>query len=59
MRREDPHLHLRDAMTNFLTSKIVEEDLLMKLLDDLPQRWEKFSNVALLQNSAFFFHDFP
>lgn len=53
MRREDPHLHLRDAMTNFLTSKIVEEDLLRKLLDDLPQRWEKFSNVVLLQNSAF------
>ena len=46
----DPHRRLSRSVQEFLTSVGVPE---RGHLDDLPKRWEKFSDVALLQRSAF------
>lgn len=49
MHREDPHGRLREAV-----GLLVEQaGLDSGLLEALPKRWEKFSDVALLQRGAF------
>jgi tRNA wybutosine-synthesizing protein 3 len=48
-----PHLQLRDCVNSYLTNNSTSLENITVLLDDIPKRWEKFADVALLPNSAF------
>jgi tRNA wybutosine-synthesizing protein 3 len=48
-----PHLRLRDFVKSYLTKNCTNEENIEFLINDIPKRWEKFADVALLPNSAF------
>ena len=49
MHREDPHRRVREEVARLLEIRGADE----RLLDELPKRWERFADVALLQRGAF------
>ncbi len=48
MHREDPHRRVREEVARLLEIRGADE----RLLDELPKRWERFADVALLQRGA-------
>ena len=48
-----PSSQLRENIRSFLVLKGIEEEKIVELLDDIPKRWEKFDDIALIPNSSF------
>ena len=48
-----PSSQLRENIRSFLVLKGIEEKKIVELLDDIPKRWEKFDDIALIPNSSF------
>ena len=53
MHREDPHRRLGDAVGELLEKLGVPEEECKALLELLPRKWERFSDIVLLPSSAF------
>ena len=53
MHREDPHRRLGDAVGGLLEKRGVLDEECKALLELLPSKWERFSDVVLLPGSAF------
>jgi len=53
MSASKPHLRLRDFVNSYLILNHTNLKNIELLLDDIPKRWEKFADIALLPNSAF------
>lgn len=53
MHREDPHRRLGDAVGGLLEKRGVSDEECKALLELLPSKWERFSDVVLLPGSAF------
>ena len=49
MHEQDPHGRLRDFVGQLIQQKGADSSL----IDNLPKRWEKFADVALLPRTAF------
>ena len=43
-----PSSQLRENIRSFLVLKGIEEKKIVELLDDIPKRWEKFDDIALI-----------
>ena len=48
-----PHLRLRDFVKSYLTKNCTNEENIEFLINDIPKRWEKFDDIALIPNSSF------
>ena len=53
MHREDPHRRLAESVGEVLHEAGLEHEECIALLDRLPSKWERFSDVVLLPDSAF------
>ena len=53
MSREKPSSQLRKNILSLLKLKDLEDKKLAALIDDIPKRWEKFDDIALIPNSSF------
>ena len=53
MSREKPSSQLRENISSLLKLKGLEEEKIVELIGDLPNRWEKFDDIALIPNSSF------
>ncbi len=53
MRREDPHRRLAEAVGGLLAEQGASDEECIALLELLPSKWERFSDVVLLPSSAF------
>ena len=53
MSGEKPSSQLRENISSLLKLKGLEEEKIVELIGDLPNRWEKFDNIALIPNSSF------
>ena len=53
MHREDPHRRLAESVGEVLRETGLRNEECIALLDRLPSKWERFSDVVLLPNSAF------
>ena len=53
MSREKPSSQLREHISSLLKLKGLEEEKIVELIGDLPNRWEKFDDIALIPNSSF------
>ena len=53
MHREDPHRRLAESVGEELHAAGLEQEECKALLDQLPSKWERFSDVVLLPGSAF------
>jgi len=48
-----PSFQLRENIRSILISRGLENEKIDGLLDDIPKRWEKFDDIALIPNSSF------
>jgi tRNA wybutosine-synthesizing protein 3 len=48
-----PSFQLRENIRLILISRGLENEKIDDLLDDIPKRWEKFDDIALIPNSSF------
>lgn len=48
-----PSSLLRENISSLLKTKGLEEEKIVELIGDLPNRWEKFDDIALIPNSSF------
>lgn len=48
-----PSSLLRENISSLLKLKGLEEEKIVELIGDLPNRWEKFDDIALIPNSSF------
>ncbi|MBT6560522.1 MAG: hypothetical protein HOL76_04615, partial [Euryarchaeota archaeon] len=48
-----PHLRLRKMIESYLISEGKDSENISLLIDNIPKRWEKFSDIVLLPNSSF------
>ena len=48
-----PHLRLRKMIEAYLISEGKDSENISLLIDNIPKRWEKFSDIVLLPNSSF------
>tara|TARA_B100000459_G_scaffold144506_1_gene107311 strand:- start:84 stop:983 length:900 start_codon:yes stop_codon:yes gene_type:complete len=48
-----PSFQLRENIRSILISRGLENEKIDDLLDDIPKRWEKFDDIALIPNSSF------
>ena len=48
-----PSSQLRENIRSILISRGLENEKIDDLLDDIPKRWEKFDDIALIPNSSF------
>lgn len=48
-----PSSQLRENISSLLKLKGLEEEKIVELIGDLPNRWEKFDDIALIPNSSF------
>lgn len=53
MSGEKPSSQLRENISSLLKLKGLEEEKIVELIGDLPNRWEKFDDIALIPNSSF------
>ena len=53
MSGEKPSSQLRKNISSLLKLKGLEEEKIVELIGDLPNRWEKFDDIALIPNSSF------
>lgn len=53
MSGEKPSSQLRKNISSLLKVKGLEEEKIVELIGDLPNRWEKFDDIALIPNSSF------
>jgi tRNA wybutosine-synthesizing protein 3 len=53
MHREDPHRRLAESVGEVLRETGLRNEECIALLDRLPSKWERFSDVVLLPGSAF------
>lgn len=53
MSRGNPGSRLRENIHSFLELKGIDDQILVKLLDDVPRRWERFDDVAIIPSSSF------
>ena len=53
MHREDPHRRLVESVGEVLRGTGLRHEECIALLDRLPSKWERFSDVVLLRDSAF------
>ena len=53
MSEEKPSSQLRKNISSLLKLKGLEEEKIVELIGDLPNRWEKFDDIALIPNSSF------
>ena len=53
MHREDPHRRLVESVGEELRAAGLAQEECIALLDQLPSKWERFSDVVLLPGSAF------
>jgi tRNA wybutosine-synthesizing protein 3 len=53
MHREDPHRRLAESVGEVLRGAGLRNEECIALLDRLPSKWERFSDVVLLPDSAF------
>ena len=48
-----PSFQLRENIRSILISRGLDNEKIDDLLDDIPKRWEKFDDIALIPNSSF------
>ena len=48
-----PSFQLRENIRSILISRGLENEKIDDLLDDIPKRWEKFDDIALIPNTSF------
>ena len=53
MHRENPHRRLAESVGEELLAAGLAQEECKALLDQLPSKWERFSDVVLLPGSAF------
>ena len=53
MSGEKPSSQLRENISSLLKLEGLEEEKIVELIGDLPNRWEKFDDIALIPNSSF------
>ena len=53
MSRGNPGSRLRENIHSLLKLKGIDDEILVKLLDDVPRRWERFDDVAIIPSSSF------
>ena len=52
MNGEKPSSQLRENISSLLKLKGLEEEKIVELIGDVPNRWEKFDDIALTPNSS-------
>ena len=50
MSGEKPSSQLRENISSLLKLEGLEEEKIVELIGDLPNRWEKFDDIALIPN---------
>ena len=48
-----PSFQLRENIRSILISRGLDNEKIDDLLDDIPKRWEKFDDIALIPNTSF------